>query len=487
MRTVMGASTGWILLLAVLAWGGMAIWQAYKPLPPGLGRSEPLRAVNDVAFLVDETWTSADGRRHSDQAIFDEVLRLVAQAERLVVLDMFLFNDFGAETDDAFRPLSRELTDALIRRKEEVPGLTAVVITDPINTVYGGLSPSHLTALRDAGIEVIITDLARLRASNPTWGGLWHLCCRVFGNASNAGWLPSALGPGRVTLRSYLEMLNFTANHRKTLVVDEGEQWTGLVTSANPHDASSHHDNVALRFSGDAALDLLDSERAVAAFSGAAGAIPPPTDAVFRPASSATSSPVSGEVQVLTESAIRESLLAAVAESRAGDRLDIAVFYLAHRELIEAIKAAQARGVGLRVLLDPNRDAFGLEKNGIPNRPVAHELHAAGVPLRWCDTHGEQCHAKLLLRRPAEGLAELILGSANFTRRNLDGLNLETSVRLRASPDRRAIEAASAFFERQWRNASGRHYSLPYAAFADPSRRRYWQYRLMEASGLSTF
>lgn len=497
MKTVMAASAGGIIALAILAYAVMAIWQVYKPLPLGLGRSDALQPASGVAFLADETWTMADGPRHSDQAIFDEVLRLIAQAERLVVLDMFLFNDFGAKAEDSFRPLSRELTEVLIRRKGDVPSLTAVVITDPINTVYGGLAPAHLTALREAGITVIMTNLARLRASNPAWGGVWHLCCRVFGNASDAGWLPSALGPGRVTLRSYLEMLNFTANHRKTLVVDEGEQWTGLVTSANPHDASSHHDNVALRFSGPAALDLLDSERAVAAFSGAAEAIPAPTDTIFSAAWRQPARETQGvssyqaqpreQVQVLTESGIRDALLTAVTESPPGDRLDIAVFYLAHRELIEAVKAAQARGVRVRVLLDPNRDAFGLKKNGIPNRPVGRELHMAGVPVRWCDTHGEQCHAKLLLRRSPQGPAELIVGSANFTRRNLDDLNLETSVRLLASPDQSAIGAAAAFFERQWGNAGGRRFSLPYAAYADSSRRRYWQYRLMEATGVSTF
>ncbi|WP_458524620.1 phospholipase D family protein [Onishia taeanensis] len=489
MKTAVTASAGTIIALVAMAYVLMTLWQVYKPLPQGLARSDALQPATDVAFLADETWTDAEGRRHSEQAIFDEVLRLIAQAERLVVLDMFLFNDFGARAEESFRPLSRELTEALIRRKGDVPSLTAVVITDPINTVYGGLAPSHLAALREAGIRVILTDLARLRAANPLWGGLWHLCCRVFGNASDAGWLPSALGPGRVTLRSYLTMLNFTANHRKTLVADEGARWTGLVTSANPHDASSYHDNVALRFSGPAVLDLLDSEHRVAALSGAAEAIPALTDAMFGAALPATQEQraTRARMQVLTESGIRDALLATVNASAPGDRLDIAVFYFAHRELIGAVKAAQARGVRVRVLLDPNRDAFGHKKNGIPNRPVGRELHAAGVPVRWCDTHGEQCHAKLLLRRPSQGPAELIVGSANYTRRNLDDLNLETSVRLLAPSDQPAIGAAADVFERQWNNHAGRYYSRPYAALADPSFRRYWQYRLMEATGLSTF
>ncbi|HCD06420.1 MAG TPA: phospholipase, partial [Methylophaga sp.] len=72
-------------------------------------------------------------------------------------------------------------------------------------------------------------------------------------------------------------------------------------------------------------------------------------------------------------------------------------------------------GVRLRVLLDPNKDAFGREKNGVPNRPVAHELMQAGATVRWCDTHGEQCHAKWLMHRGAEGQSMMLLGSTNLT------------------------------------------------------------------------
>src|SRR5690606_7138139 len=136
----------------------------------------------------------------------------------------------------------------------------------------------------------------------------------------------------------------------------------------------------------------------------------------------------------------------------------------AHRGLIESLQAARSRGVVLRVLLDPNRDAFGRTKNGVPNRQVAHELHEAGIDVRWCDTHGEQCHAKLLLKRALDGSAELITGSANFTRRNIDGLNLETSVRLLAPVDAAPMAQAEAWFDSQWNNTPDRHFSLPYEA-----------------------
>lgn len=470
-----------VFAAALLAWAVSATYQIAKSPPPGVSTAGPLRAATDVRFLADWTYLDALGVRCSEQAIFDEVFALIAQAERLVVLDMFLFNAYTGDAGPGLRPLSAELTGALLLRKREVPALRAIVITDPVNTVYGGLAAPHLAALEAAGIDVVTTDLRRLRASNPLWSGLWHLCCARLGNDPDGGWLPNPFGAGRVSLRSYLALLNFRANHRKTVVADAGTGWVALVTSANPHDGSSAHGNVALRFGGAAALDLLQSEQPLIEDAGLSLTPPAP------PSAAAAGVPGSLRVQVLTERRIRDALLERVETAAAGDRIDVAVFYLSHRPLLRALLVAQRRGVVLRVLLDPNRDAFGREKNGIPNRPAAAELHAAGIPVRWCDTHGEQCHAKLLLYVGAGGEAELILGSANYTRRNLDGFNLETDVRLLGPIGEPALAAAAAYFEASWSNADGRRISLPYAAYADESIWSAWLYRFGEATGLSTF
>ena len=473
-------------LLALLAcYLAMAVYQAHKPLLEGIGQEFPVRSASAVTLLADVTYLDAAGVRHSDQQVFDEALRLIGQARRTVVVDMFLFNDFsGTDAAPSLRPLSAQLTRALVERKGTVPGLQAMVITDPINTLYGGTPSKHLDALRAAGIEVVVTDLARLRAPNPAWSGFWQLCCRWAGNSEDGGWLPSPFGRGKTTLRSYLALLNLNANHLKTLVVDTGNNWAGLVASANPHDGSSAHGNVALRFDGAAALDLLRSERAVAAMSGAGW---PQALADARSATVPATDAGDTRVQILTEGRIRDALLASATKAKAGERLDIAVFYFSHRALLKAVIAAHRRGVQVRVLLDPNEDAFGRKKNGIPNRQAALELHRADVPVRWCDTHGEQCHAKLMLTRDTDGNAELIAGSANYTRRNLDDYNLESSARVLAATNTAVMEQATAYFEQSWNNRDGRRISLPYSAYADTSRWRYWRYRFAEATGLSSF
>ncbi len=66
------------------------------------------------------------------------------------------------------------------------------------------------------------------------------------------------------------------------------------------------------------------------------------------------------------------------------NRSDLVMFYLSERQIIKSLLAAHRRGVKMRVLLDANKDAFGLEKNGVPNRPVAADyirpaFHCAGV------------------------------------------------------------------------------------------------------------
>ena len=470
------------LLLFLLAWTVMGTWHVFKPLPAALDIATPWMPTEDVRFLADVTYTSTDGTRIADQAIFDEILGLVRGAEHLLVLDMFLFNDFAGETSNDHRPLSEELTEALLERKAARPQMEILLITDPVNSVYGSQAPDHLNALEAAGITVVQTDLDRLRDPNPLWSGLWRICCRWMDPEPGNGWLPNPLGEGKVSLASLMRLLNFKANHRKTVVADSNGRWVGLVTSANPHDASSRHGNVALRFSGPAVLDLLETETGVTRLSGTE-----PLGVMLAPR--APSPPVidEGELRILTEAAIREALIERIGSARRGDRLDMAMFYLSHRGVIEALLAAQQRGVRVRVLLDSNRDAFGREKNGIPNRPVGMELRRGGIPVRWCHTEGEQCHSKFLLHRETGGRAHLLLGSANFTRRNLDNYNLETNIEWRSDDDHPAMLDATRFFETRWGNGSDALHSLPFEAFADDSTWRYWRYRLMEATGLSTF
>jgi len=454
-------------------------YHVWKPLPEGLDFAGQPRPADQVRLLTDETYVDAQGSRRLEQQIFDEVFRLIRQARRLVVVDMFLFNEFVGAGPAPERSLCRELTDCLIEQKRRHPQLEAVLITDPVNTVYGGQVAPHLEALRQAGVTVVVTDLDRLRDSNPLWSSPWRLLVKPFGNAPTGRW-PNPFGDGQVSLRSWLRLLNFKANHRKVLVVDTPAGLAGLVTSANPHDGSSAHGNVALVFDGLAAFDLLLTECVVLRFSQTASPRLPPVPAVDAESSQYT-------VRVLTEKAIKQAALAELASLGPGDAADLVMFYLADRELIRALRQAQTAGATLRIVLDPNKDAFGRVKNGLPNRQVARELARGGLAVRWAATHGEQAHAKLLLVRRATGRSAVLLGSANFTRRNLDNLNLETNVLLQADSEAPAIRDARDYVDRLWTNRHGHLCTTDYETYRDESWRRYWQYRFMEATGLCTW
>ena len=480
-----------------LAYLGLGIYHAWlKPLPPDVSlEGRPCRVgAADIEFLHDVTgWQ--DDRQVSRQMIFDRVIAMIRNAREFVLLDFFLFNDFLGKDLTAHRPLCRLLTDELITLKQRQPDVRILVISDPVNVAYGNVIPAHFTELRAMGIPVVLTDLAALRDSNPLYSGLWRLFGSWLGTSSHR-YLPhplSPIAPG-VGMRAWLSLLNFKANHRKLVIADTptatGRQMAVLVLSGNPHDASSAHGNVGLRVGGGVWRDLIRSEQAILDLSGSgidlsgwlpawAGQPAGDVDALDQPSSM---------VQVLTEGKIGKALLRVIATTQPGDGIDVALFYLSSRPVIRALLDAGQRGVTVRILLDPNREAFGYAKNGIPNRPVATELMKKGegnLTVRWARTHREQFHTKMVLvRRPDQ--ATLILGSANLTRRNLRDFNLETDLMVTGPDQLPALREAADYFEGLWTN----RYLACSQSYENGPKSSVWAYglyRLQEATGLGTF
>jgi phosphatidylserine/phosphatidylglycerophosphate/cardiolipin synthase-like enzyme len=496
-----------LILIAIAAvWIGTACWEANKPLPVGVKTDSawyPVPAGN-ISFIADITAADAYGRPVVSQAIFDEVLKVVRSARRILVLDYFLFNDRGGAADASAAPLraiSGELRDALIEQRRVHPDLRVLLIVDPINRVYGGASSRDLVLLRAAGVDVTVTDLDQLRDPNFVYSSFRRLAIGWWsGDGRGEGWLPNPLDEGAspITFGAWAQLANFKANHRKVVIADDGhDSLVGVVGSANPHDASSAHSNVAVRITGPVLGPLLQSELAVARFSGWKGNFDPPaatTDEAARTGDTQDAEIAAGRmarVKVLTEGAIRSAVLEHVDATVKGDSIDIAMFYVADRNVVEALVAASQRGIAVRLILDPNKDAFGHAKSGIPNRPVASELVAASdgaIHVRWYRTHGEQFHTKLVMVYGPERLW-FTLGSANLTRRNIGDYNLEANLAVEVA--RRAPLALQTleYFETLWTNRAllGMEYTADFGVYADPAQSHYWLYRLMEGTGLSTF
>lgn len=469
----------------------IGIYNVYKPLPHNVnmrGTEYPVTA-EDIHFFTDTTYVDTAGTRHSEQEIFDEIFRMVRDADSYVLIDMFLFNDFLGTATSSYRGLSGELVDALVAKKSENPNTVIQVVTDPLNSLYGEYDSKQLETLKDAGIIVTETKLPTLRDSNPLYSALWRsiLWWIPFGVVGDV--LPNLLDArkGDIGIHAYLTMLNFKANHRKVIAADylrsDGSRGMSiLLTSANPHDGSSAHTNTALRVDRGMWRDVIESEKAVVIFSGH----------TFTPPTSITDSEVSNAnlgAQLLTEKSIKVAILHELKELNAGDSFDMAMFYFSDRDIVDALKEADARGVHIRLILDPNKDAFGRQKGGVPNRQVAHELlsHSKGnTSIRWCDTHGEQCHTKLLIFKKGDARV-VVQGSANLTRRNIDNFNLEADVLVRGLTTEPLFAEIESFFEMEWNNENGRIYTTDYETYRDTGTKKKLLYRFGEFTGISSY
>lgn len=485
----------WLLVAVLIAWGGLAYWHTHKPLLAGTHVNGPAIEVpaDAIQLVADITAADAYGRPILSQAIFEEILGVVRSARQFLVLDYFLFNHQGRATPASapLRPLSEELRDALIERRRLEPSLRVLLTVDPINEVYGAVPSADLALLRAAGVEVVISDLDRLRDSNCVYSAFWRLAIAWWSRSGHGrGWLPNPLDEDSepVTFGAWARLVNFKANHRKVILGDDGHGGlVGVVTSANPHDASSLHSNIAIKIAGPALQPLMASELALARQSGWRGELnygAPPMPPQAPPANAI-------QVKVLTEGAIRAALLQHVRSAGKGDFVDIAMFYISDRAIVEALLKAARRGVTVRLILDPNKDAFGHSKSGIPNRPVASELVAASsgaIHVRWYRTHGEQFHTKLVMVYGAQRLW-FTLGSANLTRRNLSDYNLEANVGVELPRGAQLAVQSLEYFDTLWNNRAllGVEYTADYGVYADPAQSHYWLYRVLEATGMSTF
>ena len=133
---------------AVLLLFAVGLFNTHKPLPAGLSFTGEWHGGADVRFLRDLTFTDEAGQRHVEQQIFDAAFALLDGAQRFVLVDMFLFNDFQGASPERTRALCRELTERLVARRTAMPDIEIHLITDPINTVYDGLSSPTRAAAR---------------------------------------------------------------------------------------------------------------------------------------------------------------------------------------------------------------------------------------------------------------------------------------------------------------------------------------------------
>ncbi|MEO0508358.1 MAG: phospholipase D-like domain-containing protein [Verrucomicrobiota bacterium] len=484
-----------------------------KDMPPGANRSSPFYSFNYAELLIDCTaWDAKQERYILDHRIFDTMLREIEQAETFLIADFFLWNPWRGKLEGGgnLRPLANELTVALIEKRIQNPDMPMLVITDPINRIYGDQAPEIYDRMADAGIPVVFTALDELPDSNMVYAPqAWFWSKFIPDESSDEATrsMPNPFDPlgEKLTLAQFGRLLYFKANHRKALITGRiGGETRVLIPSLNPADGSANHSNVGLLVDGPVARVAADSEISIARWSVSkdenihAGLVPEAAKAIADIYDLLETFPKpdhagqgSASVAYRSERAIQDEIVLQFQKAVTGTRIDIGMFYFSDRKVVEALIGAIERGAAVRVLLDANRDAFGREKNGIPNRMIAAEIMELSeqyqVEVRWAATHGEQFHGKVLrVSGPQQEI--LFLGSANWTRRNLANLNLEANLLLANTSF--INEAFDAYFDSIWNNKRSYEESLPYEVWAETGwnlRWKTWLYRFQEWSGASTF
>jgi hypothetical protein len=433
-----------LFMVITLAWGSCAVWNSVKPLPRGT-------RVASLAARLDESQVDFLDDLAPPGAILKRETEAIGRAEQTIVLDQ--------------SPLARELADALLLRKRQRPNLKVMLVTDPRNEVYGGTPLRTLSALERTGIVVVRTRLERLRDPNPMYSSLWRLC---------VGWWsdPFDETPGKATLRSSLRRRNLKADGRQLLVADDGAGgWTSIVMSAATTGATvstgaAAGAGLALEIRGHLAAAIVASELQLAAWS---------TDDDRLPAAPPIDSRGVGTIDArfLTEGAIQAALRDAIAIAGSGDSIKIAVQAFGDRQLVDAVVRAAARGARVQLLLDPGSP----ETQAAAGELLREEPGSIEVRWRARDSRAEAGYAVIQHRSDVW----FDVGSANFTRRGLDDLDLAADIELHMPARAGPARAVTELFAKHWSNAAA------YAAHADESKETYWRYRVAEATGLSVF
>lgn len=447
-----------------------------KSVPKGISVNGDVHKVENVEFIYDLTYQQND-EKVMEQKILDRALQIIEDAEEFVLLDIFLFNDDYDREKGDYPNVAGTVTNALVEKKKSNPDIEVTLITDPINTFYGSYETEYFETLKENNVDVIITNLKPLKDSNPVYSGFWRSYLQWFSPSEN-GFLPNLFNPDgpKGSIASYLNLINFKANHRK-VVMNETE---ALVTSSNiAHDGSSYHSNIGFIVKGNIIKDIYESEKVIVEFSG--GTLEERNFETHEE---------SGDVLVnlVTEGEINKELQKLLDEAEPNSEVKIGVFYMSDRELLKSLVAAAKRQVNIQIILDPNKDAFGIEKNGIPNRQVGHELLEKGkgnIQIKWYDTHGEQFHSKMMIVKNKHETT-VIGGSANFTKRNIADFNLENNIKMVIPSNHELDQQFTDYYSRLWENKDG-EFTTSYESYEDTSLWKKTLYRFQEWSGMSTF
>jgi len=458
----------WIISLFFLTFYGCT------NLPPNISMESPTYRTDNVEFYYDLTHRR-ENIVYTEHRIFNQMEKIIENADEFIVMDVFLFNNLYNASEFNFPKVSSGIKKALIKKKKENKDIKIYFITDEINTFYGVYNTNELEELEKTGIVVILTDLTETNGANKVYSTFWKYFFSWFGTGGG-GWLTNPFSPEapKVTIRAYLKLINLKGNHRKVLVTEK----EALVTSANPHSASGYHSNIGFKFDGGIINSVVESEKAVGELSRIKLELPIVefhNKGIY-------------EIQLLTEGKIGDTLDIDIDNTQSGDEIDIGMFYLGDKIIVKKLIDAAKRDVKIRLILDENKEAFGMKKTGIPNKVTSKKLidkSKGKIEVRWYRSSGEQYHTKLVVIKSPD---KMIIngGSANLTKRNIRDYTLDTNIRVVAPLNSKLAIDIEQYFDMLWNDDSDT-YIIEKEKLEDGYISNKILYDIQNISGFSTY
>ena len=506
-----------------------------KTPPLGINYESPIRETENAEFHYDLTYLDKDGNIQYDRNLWDATYKVIDNAKDYLIVEMFLFNDLYNKDKEHFPEFAKEYTERLVKKQKENPNLKVYILADENNNFYGAFEHPFITSMKNAGINVIIVDIFKLKDTFPWYSPFWRTFIKPMGNPQNKGWITNFYGDmwPKLTIRNLLRALNVKADHKKVFL-NEKEV---VVSSANIHDPSYFHENIAIYTDGPIVKDVLHNLQLVAKFSDSeinvdgsdrrmenimnSGSndktetdektlnsenqkennvkqinneeneqnVKEKTSINSEKNSITDTEGHTYKIQYLTEGAIGKHLDEDIDSLKAGDELLMGMYFLADKGVIDRLIKAANRGVKIRIIFDRSRDAFGMSTNGLPNKPVSKKLKKktkGKIEIKWYFTNNEQYHTKITLMKKTDGNVIINAGSANLIKKNIRGYIMDANFRILTTKDSKISKDIYEYFDRLWENKDGL-FTLNFddepttGGFSD------FMYKILDATQLGSF
>ena len=451
-------------------------------LPKGLATKTPIYNADNVDFYYDLTYKK-DSETHYERQIWDQAYDILDNAHDFFLMDIFVFNDFvgkGVKEKLQPLPLAEEFAEKILEKRKKDPNVRIYLILDESNTFYGAYDNKTHKKLEEAGVKIGYVDLAKLRDPMLVYSTPWRLFIRPFGNPKNVGKTKNPIyeETDPVTIRSILRALNAKADHRKLIMNEK----TAMLTSANPHAEGSKHSNVAFKFSSPIIKDIYNAEKPVAKITKKDGNLK--QSLPYQKFDIEPSNNNKIKLQYFTEGQTGIDITKELKNTQPGDRVFIAQFFLADRQVINDIRKAARRGVKFEILLN-NSTA------GLPNKASAGELmkyarkHGYDITIKFYNKGEEMYHVKMMSIFKKDYMITYG-GSTNFTRRNMRNFNLENELKIISTYDQKVSQQISDYYDRLWTNRDG-DFTLPYDSEKNEKVTNDLLFRFLEMNGMGAF